>query len=125
MTVSMKISGPLFNGEAQQSLKDFQDEAESVVGDYVVNEIQNELGHVLKNPTGFYKSKIQTNRQSDNNLVTDGNVVYGPWLEGVSSRNKSTRFKGYATFRRVSQRIANQAGPAAEKVLPKYLKRMQ
>lgn len=125
MSVTVKNSGPLFNGEAQAAVEAFTDEAEEAVADYAVNEIQNELGHVLKHPTGYYKSKIQTNRQSDNNLVTDGDVVYGPWLEGVSSRNKSTRFKGYATFRRVTQRIANEVGPVAERVLPKYLRKMQ
>ena len=27
--------------------------------------------------------------------------IYGPWLEGTSQRNQSTRFKGYGTFRKV------------------------
>jgi len=125
MSVSTKTSGPLFNGEAQKAIKDFQVEAENTVGDYVVNQIQAELGQVLKNPTGYYKSKIVTNRQSDDSLVSDSGVVYGPWLEGVGSRNKTTRFRGYATFRRVTQKIANEVGPVAERVLPKYLRRMQ
>lgn len=125
MGAQTSINGPLFNGEAQRAIEDFQTEAESTIADYTVNEIQAELGSVLKNPTGYYKSKIQTNRQSDDNIVSDSGVVYGPWLEGVGSRNKSTRFKGYATFRRVTQRISNEVGPIAERVLPKYLGRMQ
>jgi hypothetical protein len=119
------FTGPLFNGEAKKAVEDFQVEAEEVVADYVVSEIQNRLGKVLKHPTGYYKSKIQTNRQSDDNLVTDSNVVYGPWLEGVSSRNKDSRFKGYSTFRKVAQDLANEVGPIAEKVLPKYLRKME
>lgn len=125
MTVRTSSKGPLFDGTAKNAVAAFQDEAEQTIGDYVVNEIQSELGRVLKNPSGYYKSKIQTNRQSDDNLVSDSGVVYGPWLEGVGSRNKSSRFKGYATFRRVTQRINNQAGQIAEKVLPKYLGRMK
>lgn len=125
MTVKVTNSGPLFNGEAAKAVEDFQVAAENAVGDYVVNEIQSELGQVLKNPTGYYKSKIVTNRQADDSLVSDSGVVYGPWLEGVGSRNKSTRFKGYATFRRVTQRLKEQSGPIAERVLPKYLRRMQ
>lgn len=33
------------------------------------------------------------------------NVIYGPWLEGTSSRNQTTRFKGYAMFRRTKQQL--------------------
>lgn len=119
------IKGPLFSGEAASTIKAFQDEAETTIGDYVVNEIQSELGRVLKNPTGYYRSHIVTDRQSDDSAVHDSNVVYGPWLEGVGSRNKSSRFKGYATFRRVSQQISARVGPVAEKILPKYLGRLQ
>lgn len=125
MTVNVKYSGPLFNGEAQKVIEAYQTEAESYLGDYVVNQIQSELGSVLKNPTGYYKSKVVTNLQANDISVTDSGVVYGPWLEGVGARNKSTRFKGYSTFRRVTQRINAQAGEIAERVLPKYLKRLQ
>ncbi len=125
MSTQIKSSGPLFNGEAQQAISDFQNDAEDTIADFAVNEIQAELGRVLKNPTGYYKSKIVTNRQSDDSIVNDSGVVYGPWLEGVGSRNKRTRFKGYATFRRVTQRINAQAASVAEKVLPKYLGRLQ
>jgi len=38
-------------------------------------------------------------------MITDGGAVYGPWLEGASSRNQSTRFKGYGTFRKTAQYI--------------------
>lgn len=125
MSIKATSSGPLFNGEAQKAIKDFQTAAEDAIGDYAVNEIQAELGKVLKNPTGYYKSKIVTDRQSDDNRVHDSGVVYGPWLEGVGSRNKSSRFKGYATFRRVTQRINAQAASVAERVLPRYLERMK
>lgn len=125
MTIKTSTSGPLFNGEAQKAIEDFQVDAEETIGDYAVNEIQSELGKVLKNPTGYYKSKIVTDRQSDDNRVHDSGVVYGPWLEGVGSKNKSSRFKGYATFRRVTQRLNTQAASVAQRVLPKYLERMK
>jgi len=43
-------------------------------------------------------------------IVVDSNVVYGPWLEGVSSRNQATRFKGYAIFRRTRDKLQGLAG---------------
>jgi len=41
--------------------------------------------------------------------VHDSDIVYGPWLEGVSSRNLTTSFKGYSTFRKVAQQIERKS----------------
>lgn len=38
--------------------------------------------------------------------------------EGVGSRNKTTRFKGYFVFRRISQRLDRQAKHIAERRTP-------
>lgn len=56
------------------------------------------------NSTGHYRRNLHTNFDSAGlrALITDGKVIYGPWLEGVSSRNSRTRFKGYASFRRTA-----------------------
>lgn len=123
VTIKTKASGPVFNGEAQRLMNAYTDDAEQEVADYGVTEIHRELHVVLRNPTGYYESQIQTERASPT-LVTDGNVIYGAWLEGVGSRNKTTRFKGYFTFRRVTQRVQAKAIPIAELVLKKYLRRM-
>ncbi len=64
-----------------------------------VNRVLNRLGSVLKNPTGYYESRISVERRSTYRGVTDNGVPYGGWLEGVDSRNRTTRFKGYHSFR--------------------------
>ena len=125
MNVKVKNSGPLIDGTADKAVHDFLYEARKELGQHAVNEIQTELGHVLKHPTGYYKGHIQTTNKSDTNLVNDGGVVYGPWLEGVGSRNSRSRFKGYSTFRRIGQKLQDEANAEAEKVLPKYLGKMQ
>jgi hypothetical protein len=125
MKVKVTQRGPIFDGRARAAVDAYQDDAKRQVAQEGVNEVHVTLGAVLRNPTGYYESQIVTDRQSEVWTVTDGGVVYGPWLEGVSSRNNSTRFKGYATFRRVAQRLNNRAGSLAEQVLPKYLRRMQ
>jgi len=125
MSVEMKLTGPLFDGTAPKAVQDFITDAEQSIGDYAVNEIQTELGRVLKHPTGYYRGHIQTDLSSEQVSVNDGGVIYGPWLEGVGSRNKRSRFKGYATFRRVSQQLQDRAVGIAEKSLPKLLGRLQ
>ena len=59
--------------------------------------------------TGFYRSHLHTLVNPMFGLIGDGGVVYGPWLEGISSRNATTRFKGYAVFRRVAQSLQSDA----------------
>jgi hypothetical protein len=56
---------------------------------------------------GLYESSIHTERATvDHLIITDTPVVYGPWLEGVGSRNfPATRFRGYHTFRKITRRL--------------------
>ena len=122
--VDVDLRGPIFEGRAPQIVDAFCREVEEEVADHGVNLVHAELSHVLRNPTGYYESRIQTDRAVGDVAVTDGGVVYGPWLEGVGSRNHSTRFKGYATFRRVAPRLEDASGGIAERVLHKYLGRL-
>lgn len=105
MNVEYEIKGPLFQrGAPQSSVRRHILVAENEAGKLLVEAIRTRLSRVLRNPTGFYASRIAyTVRTDDSVEVHDSRVVYGPWLEGTSRRNQSTRFKGYATFRRTLQ----------------------
>lgn len=52
---------------------------------------------------GRYRQSIHHQVQGLHGRIDDGKVVYGPWLEGTSSRNQRTRFKGYSVWRRTVQ----------------------
>ena len=121
--ISVTKHGPLFDGRAQAALTAYVRAAEGVVADEGVNRVQARLGSVLKNPTGFYESSIVTDRASVGEVIHDG-TAYGPWLEGVSSRNQSSRFKGYHMFRLVTQQLDRSAGGIAQRVLGPFLARM-
>lgn len=60
---------------------------------------------VFRNPTGYYESRTVAKVSGDPFMVWDSDVVYGPWLEGISRRNATTRFKGYHSFRKATQQI--------------------
>ncbi len=67
-------------------------------------------------PTGEWLRSVKTrqSRESTGRFqsgwdVHDSGIIYGPWLEGVSDRNKTTSFKGYSMFRKVAQQIERKA----------------
>ncbi len=122
---SVLQSGPLFDGRALRLTSVMSDEIAEVVAQKAFEEVGAALGAVLKNPTGYYESRITVDRQrSDMFVVHDQGVFYGPWLAGVSSLNATSRFKGYAHWMRAKQRTeANVAGIAAP-VVTKRIRQM-
>lgn len=123
-SIDVSESGPFFDGGTAKAIGAFEDQAEKDVADVAAQMIQEELGHVLKHPTGRYRRSIHTVTHGANTVVTDGGIVYGPWLEGVGSRNARSRFKGYSTFRRIGQKVAAKSGAIAEATLSHFTGRM-
>jgi hypothetical protein len=117
MEFTTRLVGPLFTGALNAAVDRKVHEIEDVVAQRAVNMVQAQLSNVLQHPTGYYESKIRTDRVTQGVSVNDDMVIYGPWLEGVGSRNKTTRFKGYATFRLVGQRVNSEAVTLAEKLI--------
>lgn len=122
--VTVRLSGPILDGQAADAVRGFLDDATREVGRVGADDVGLQLIRVLKNPTGFYESNIRWERAQDDMVVHDNKVVYGPWLEGVSSRNQTTRFRGYHTFRLVAQALRRKAPQIAERVLRRYMGRL-
>ena len=93
VTITTSSSGPVFDGRARAAVSAYIDDAEETIAQHGVNVVRSEMDHFLRNPTGYYESRIQTDRAGGDSVVTDGGVIYGPWLAGVGSRNApETRF---------------------------------
>ena len=117
-------TGPLFDGRALREAERARISVQDDVADAVFSEVHDLLDASLKNPTGYYESRIRTDRATTSNTVSDSGVIYGPWLEGTSNRNQTTRFKGYATFRRAYQRIEARAGQIGNDAIRPHVARM-
>lgn len=89
-----------------------------------VNRVKTYLKKVLQNPTGYYESRIAVDRRQVYRGISDSGVVYGGWLEGVDSRNKTTRFKGYRTFRYVMQGMQQDKVKLAQPLVNKFISEM-
>jgi hypothetical protein len=126
--VHVTRSGPMFNGGVRRAVNDYVDDWEEDVADYALNHIRRTFHSSFKAPTGRYESRVRIANDGGHPNITDGGnrgPVYGPWLEGVGSRNRSTRFKGYHAFRKAAARVERMAGLIGERLLDRrYLRRM-
>lgn len=110
LRVNVRQSGALFNARARLRLmNDFTDELEEEGAEWALEHIKDTYHREFKNPTGFYESNVRIRNTSGMAEVWDGGwggPVYGPWLEGVGSRNSPvTRFKGYHAFRKAASAL--------------------
>lgn len=72
-----------------------------------------------KASTGNYRRNLHSKVTGISGVIHDSGVIYGGWLEGTSSRNKTTRFKGYGSFRKTKDWLNKQV----EGVMNKFLKK--
>lgn len=121
MSVEVTRTGPVFDGTAEAEAGRFVTELEQEVAELGVDLVRTQLDRVLRNPSGYYRSKVTYT----GNRIHDSRVIYGPWLEGIDRRNRTTRFKGYSTFRLVSQKLDAEVGHLVEIVLPPHLEKMK
>lgn len=126
--VNVNVSGPMFDGRFDKAVRDWIDVTKKDLAtdaqDFITAKAEtfNRSGR----GTGYYATQIQRTTLAPYNdqRVHDGGVVYGPWLEGVSKRNNSTRFKGYHAFRKARTRARAIWADLAQRKLTEYIDRM-
>ena len=122
---TVTTTGPLFDGRAARALDKLADDMTDEVADQGVTDVKQFLDSVLKNPTGFYQSRLQVEQKTRTlALVTDSQVVYGPWLAGVGSRNAASSFKGYSHWRRVAQQLQRNVTRITKPVVRRRVREM-
>ncbi|MFJ8146558.1 hypothetical protein ACIQ6R_16025 [Streptomyces sp. NPDC096048] len=123
--VNSNASGPWATGRAGRALHDYADDVEYQVAIEGERMVHQRLRQVLRQPTGYYQSKISVDRTSTGRYqVHDQRVIYGPWLEGTGSRNSPvTIFPGYFTFRRTKPLLDRKAPQIARDLLARYRSR--
>jgi hypothetical protein len=119
--IRIATHGPLFDGRARRAASAYVDRLERDIAEEGVRIVREELGKVLKHPTGYYESRIKAER----GVISDSGVVYGPWLAGTGSRNYPvTRFMGYPHWIRARLRLRDRKQGMAERLLRRFVGRM-
>lgn len=122
--ITASVSGPLADGTAHQAVRDWLDATKQDVADQAVTRLRAVTMDRTGRATGHYQKMIRTTLLNYKDVLVDDPVIYGPWLEGTSKRNESTRFKGYRLWRRTRLQVKREAPKIAQAKLPEYIERM-
>jgi hypothetical protein len=123
--IDVNTKGGLLKGKGKAVISNAVDEINTDTGQEMYNRVQNRLRSVLQHPSGHYQSMVTTDLSANSVAVTDGGVIYGSWLEGTSSRNSSTNFKGYGTFRKIQKEMQSDAPKQADKIIGRAVGKLQ
>lgn len=120
LRIRTAVQGALFDQRAHQLFEEFCEDLEEDGAEWALNHIRGTFHTSFKVPTGYYESNVEIHRSGASTEVWDGGQsgpVYGPWLEGVGSRNSTTRFKGYHAFRKAAQALERRIEGMGERLL--------
>lgn len=121
MKIQTTREGPLFDGRVEAAIANAENDIEKRVATLGASMVRTRLNTVLKKQTPIYRFRVIAEPTPPGWTIHDGKMVYGPWLEGTGSRNRTTRFKGYRTFRIITQELNKRAQIIAEQVVAKWL----
>lgn len=149
VTTSADVSmrGPFFDERQQQIIGHMIAEVTQDVGDYALFQWQMNLIGSLKHPTGRYESNLHSVWRDQDRVVNDGwgetnTLPYGPWLEGVGSRNSGagipgqmllpiggkessvTRFPGYFALDRAFRSVKAKVKAIGQPIVDRYMEVM-
>lgn len=124
--VRIVVSGPIYatpgiRGEIAAMVEELQYRIAAAA----LERVHYFLDRSIQHPTPYYETQIMMQRVDPDWIVHDRGIIYGPWLEGTSSRNHSTRFKGYQSFRRATDEVRQRHLPRiAAQVAADFARRM-
>lgn len=124
MTVIVTANGSVITGRAVQLQRDAAQEWAHSLATIGASMVRSNLNRVLRVQTPYYRLQVEARPEPPGWKITDQGVIYGPWLEGTGSRNRTTRFKGYSTFRRTVQQINARAEAVGQPVVARFVGQM-
>ncbi len=127
VTAFVDVSGPIFDGQAEDALKEFDRDVRQAIADRGVELLKAFPMDRSGRARGGFQALLHTVERDLGTAIPGPmhrGVAWAPWLEGTSKRNRSTRFKGYHLFRKTAEQLQDEAGAIGEEVLQKYLPKM-
>lgn len=119
--ITEDMVGPYLKGDAPQILDQLSEDILDALGQAGIEKVHRILDSSIRHPTPYYETQIVIDKTIPTLLIHDRGIIYGPWLEGVGSRNGRSRFKGYSAFRTAKKEVENQAGAIIERTVERAI----
>jgi hypothetical protein len=122
-----EVVGPLADGEAERALQDWAQATTKRLGEIGADMLRHFPMDKTGRASGGFQANIHVMQQGPVARIPApmiSGVTWGPWLEGTSSRNRSTRFKGYHLFRKTAQELQRIAPEVGQRELDKIMPRL-
>lgn len=125
VTAYVDCSGPMFDGSGEQAVAEMTTDIARQGAQWA----ETDLRAFRMDKTGRARGDFQASLEvveKNYGFAVPGPMVTGvtwaPWLEGTSTRNRKSRFKGYKLFAKARQELEDgKAQEIAEEILEKYL----
>jgi hypothetical protein len=122
--VQADVTGPLASGEADRALEEWARNTAKALGDEGADMLRAFPMNKTGRARGGFQSNIHVLQQGATARIPAPmirGVTWGPWLEGSSKRNESTRFRGYHLFRKTRQELQKRAPEVGQRELDKIM----
>ncbi len=122
-----EVTGPIADGSADRALQDWAQAVTAALGKEGVDLLRAFPMNKTGRAHGAFENNlhvIQKGPQATIPAPMITGVTWGPWLEGTSKRNSSTRFKGYHLFRKTRQELQKRAPEIGQQELDKIMPRL-
>lgn len=124
--IEITASGPVFDGRAEAAAEQLGFDAVDAVAEAAEETATHLMQRFFRDPTPYYWLQVTTAHPAYlTAVVHDRGVIYGPWLEGVGSRNATSRFKGYHHWRLATQEIRSRVDTITAPVVDRAVAQMR
>lgn len=128
VTAYVDCTGPLFDGTAEKAVTELTDAIAKQGAEWARDNLHDFPMDKTGRARGGFQGAVRVVQRSAGWAVPAPmirGVTWGPWLEGGTKRNKSTKFKGYHLFSKTRAELENGvAQEIADKALEEYLPKM-
>lgn len=125
ITAQAVITGPLADGTASKATTEWAEKVTERLGDTAVDMLRQFPMNKTGRARGGFQENLHAARKSPTQVNVRGpqisGVTWSPWLEGRSSRNESTGFKGYGLFRKTRLALDKKAPEIGQQVLSEIM----
>lgn len=119
--MKLDVSGALADGRAEDAIGEWQERTSQALADEAMKLLGDFPMDKSGRSTGAFRSSLQERRKSQSDVSIPGmrirGVTWGPWLEGTTQRNRSTKFRGYRLFAKTRAELDNMATEIGQREL--------